>query len=250
MWYSYYNEKTTKEYIMSIIKGYDGSRHAPTTKVASKVKKRGHKKEHVFSDRIGGKVITGREKPDVIKDEYSYSMKGAEKNIQMLLLSFGKSENAYGFDNPMYKYQLAAYNHKKFKFENNNMIDEELFDKFKSAAKITAEWLRNKNNFRFVLEKVLTDDYDANKLVILKEIDQDALVYDMREVVDLWVNSNYEVHVTDGAKIVVTCEGYGQIFYLETRGSKGKIGSMNHGVRAPQFYSFLQENLTYEVIPK
>ena len=248
---------------MSIIKGYDGSRHAPTTKVASKVKKRGHKKEHVFSDRIGGKVITGREKPDVIKDEYSYSMKGAEKNIQMLLLSFGKSENAYGFDNPMYKYQLAAYNHKKFKFENNNMIDEELFDKFKSAAKITAEWLRNKNNFRFVLEKVLTDDYDANKLVVLREIDQDALIYDMREVVDLYVNSNYKIHVTKGGKVVVsvkvgskvlkngkTKDINREILYLETRGSVKKIGSLNHGPRAPQFYSFLQENLNYEVIPK
>ena len=239
-----------KEVIMGIVKGYDGSRHAPTAKVASKVKKQGHKKERVFANRIDGDVIKGTKKPDVIKDECRYSVKGAKTNIQMFLLSFGKSENAYGSDNPVYKYQKAAYNHRKFKFDNNKMIDTKLFSKFLSAAKITAEWLRNKNNFRFVLEKVLTDDYDANKLVILKEIDQDALVYDMREVVDLWVNSNYEVHVTDGAKIVVTCEGYGEIFYLETRGSKGKIGSMNHGCRAPEFYSFLQENLNYEVIPK
>jgi hypothetical protein len=245
-----YSEKT-EEIVMSIIKGYDGSCHAPTAKVASKVKKRGHVKEHEFAERIGGNVTKGvLKKPDVIKDEYRYSMKGAEKNIQLFLLSFGKSENLYGSNNPMYKYQLAAYNHKKFKFENNNMIDEELFNKFKIAAKITAEWLQNKDNFRFVLEKVLSDDYDANKLVILKDIDQDALVYDMREVVDLWVNSNYKVHVTDGAKIVVTCQGYGEIFYLETRGSSGKIGSMNHGCRAPQFYSFLKENLTYEVISK
>jgi hypothetical protein len=234
---------------MSIVKGYDGSVNAMSSEVASKVKKQGHVKERAFAKRIGGDVVKGQKKPDVIKDEYRYSMKGAIKNIQMLLLSFGKSENAYGSDNPMYKYQLAAYNHKKFKFNNNGMIDIKLFSKFLSVADDVAEWLRNKNNFRFVLEKVLTDDYDANKLVILKEKDQDALVYDMREVVDLWVNSNYKIYVTEGAKVVVTSEGY-EIFYLETRGSKGKIGSMNHGVRAPQFYSFLQENLTYEVIPK
>ena len=240
----------TEEIVMSIIKGYDGSCHAPTAEVASKVKKRGHNKENEFADRISGDVIGGTIKPDVTKDEHRYTVKGAEKNIQLFLLSFGKSENFYGSNSPMYKYQLAAYNHKKFKFENNNMIDEELFNKFKSAAKIAAEWLQNKDNFRFVLEKVLSDDYDADKLVILKDIDQDALVYDMREVVDLWVNSNYEVHVTNGAKVVVTCQGYGEIFYLETRGSSGKIGSMNHGCRAPQFYSFLKENLTYEVVSK
>ena len=234
---------------MSVIPGYDGSVNAMSSEVASKVKKQGHVKECAFAKRIGGDVIKGRKKPDVIKDEYRYSMKGAITNIQMLLLSFGMSENTYGSDNPMYKYQLAAYNHKKFKFDSSGMIDIKLFSKFLSAGKDVAKWLRNKNNFRFVLEKVLTDDYDANKLAILKEKDQDALVYDMREVVDLWVNSNYKIHVTEGAKVVVTCQGY-EIFYLETRGSKGKIGSMNHGCRAPEFYSFLQENLTYEVIPK
>jgi len=235
---------------MSIVKGYDGSVHAPSSKVASNVKNRGHQKERVFAKRIGGDVVGRTKKPDVIKDEYRYSVKGAAANIQMFLLSYLKSENTYGSDNSMYKYQFAAYNHKKFKFDNNEMIDTELFSKFLSAADDVAEWLRNKDNFRFVLEKVLTDDYDANKLVVLKETDQDALVYDMREVVDLYVNSNYKIHITKGAKIVVTCEGYGEIFYLETRGSTGKIGSMNHGVRAPQFYSFLQENLTYETISK
>ena len=257
---------------INMVPGYDGSCHAMSSKAASKVKKEGHVKERAFAKRIGGDVTkSALKKPDVIKDEYRYSMKGAVKNIQMLLLSFGKSENAYGSDNPMYKYQLAAYNHKKFKFDNNKMIDTKLLSKFLSAADDVAEWLRNKNNFRFVLEKVLTDDYDANKLVILKEKDQDALVYDMREVVDLWVNSNYKIHVSDGTKkspnsggkVVVSIiigskvlkngkikDIPRQIFYLETRGDEGKIGSLNHGCRAPEFYSFLQENLTYEIIPK
>ena len=247
---------------MDFVKGYDGSRHAPTAKVARKVKKQGHKKERVFANRIDGDVIKGTKKPDVIKDECRYSVKGANTNIQLFLLSFGNSKNAYGSDNPMYKYQKAAYNHRKFKFDNNKMIDTKLFSKFLSAADDVAEWLQNKDNFRFVLEKVLTDDYDANKLVVLREIDQDALIYDMREVVDLYVNSNYKIHVTKGGKVVVsvkvgskvlkngkTKDKNRQIFYIETRGGKN-LGQLNHGVRAPQFYSFLQENLTYEVISK
>jgi len=132
------------------------------------------------------------------------------------------------------------------------MVDTELFAKFKDAAESAAEWLRNKDNFRFVVEKVFSDGYDANLLVVLKEKDQDAFVYDMKDVVDLYVNSAYEVHVTDGAKIkiVVSADNKDkEIFYLEIRGGKDHCGSMNHGVRAAGLYDFLQDNLTAVVVP-
>jgi hypothetical protein len=128
------------------------------------------------------------------------------------------------------------------------MEDTELLAKFKDAAESAAEWLRNKDNFRFVVEKVFSDGYDANLLVVLKEKDQDAFVYDMKDVVDLYVNSAYEVHVTDRAKIVVRVDNK-EIFYLEIRGGKDHCGSMNHGVRTAGFYDFLQDNLTAEVVP-
>jgi hypothetical protein len=234
---------------MTIVPGYDGSRHAPTSDLASKVKKRGHTKEDVFAERLGDikYVVKGRQKPDVIKENLRYSIKGADKNIQLLLSKLNKSEQFYGSNNPVYKFQLAGYKHRKFKFENNDMVDTELFDAFFNAAKNAANWLRNKDNFRFVIEKVFSDIYDANRLVVLKKIDEDALVYDMKDVVNLYVNSNYEVHVTDGAKIVVCAENK-EIFYLEIRGGKDHCGSMNHGVRASGLYPFIKENLTYEVV--
>jgi hypothetical protein len=234
---------------MTIVSGYDGSRHAPTSDLASKVKKRGHTKEDVFAERLGDikYVVKGRQKPDVIKENLRYSIKGADKNIQLLLSRLKKSEQFYGSNNPVYKFQFAGYKHRKFKFENNDMVDTELFDAFFNAAENVANWLRNKDNFRFVIEKVFSDNYDANKLVVLKEIDQDAIVYNMKDVVNLYVNSNYEVHVTDGAKIVVCAENK-EIFYLEIRGGKDHCGSMNHGVRASGLYPFIKENLTYEIV--
>ena len=234
---------------MTIVSGYDGSRHAPTSDLASKVKKRGHTKEDVFAERLGDikYVVKGRQKPDVIKEDLRYSIKGADKNIQLLLSRLKKSEQFYGSNNPVYKFQFAGYKHRKFKFENNDMVDTELFDAFFNAAENVANWLRNKDNFRFVIEKVFSDNYDANKLVVLKEIDQDAIVYNMKDVVNLYVNSNYEVHVTDGAKIVVCAENK-EIFYLEIRGGKDHCGSMNHGVRASGLYPFIKENLTYEIV--
>jgi hypothetical protein len=238
-----------KDNIMSIIQGYKGSRHAPTSKVASNVKVRGHKKEEVFAQRLGNinYVVKGTQKPDVIKEDNRYSIKGATTNIQLFLSRLNKSKVIYGAESPIYQFQLAGYNHRKFKFENDDMVDTNLFNTFKSCAETAAEWLRNKNNFRFVIEKVFSDNYDANKLVVLKEIDQDALVYDMKDVVDLYVNSEYNVHVTDGAKIVVRVDDR-EIFYLEIRGGKDHCGSMNHGVRK-ELYNFLEENLTPEVIP-
>jgi hypothetical protein len=234
---------------MTIVSGYDGSRHAPTSDLASKVKKGGHKKEDVFAERLGNiaYVVKGQQKPDIIKENLRYSVKGAEKNIQLLLSRLNKSEKFYGNNNPVYKFQLAGYNHRKFKFENNDMVNTELFSVFSNAAENAANWLRNKDNFRYVIEKVFSDNYDANKLVILKNIDEDAFVYDMKDVVNLYVNSNYEVHVTDGAKIVVCAENK-EIFYLEIRGGKDHCGSMNHGVRASGLYPFIKENLTYQVV--
>lgn len=235
---------------MAIIQGYNGSKHAPTSAVASKVKKRGHKKEDIFAERIGSidYVVKGTQKPDVIKEQNRYSVKGADTNIQLYLSRLAKSEVVYGVNSPVYKFQLAGYDHRKFKYENDDRVDTELFKKFKEEAEQAAIWLSNKNNFRFVIEKVFSDNYDANKLVILKDKDQDALVYEMKDVVDLYVNSDYEVYVTDGAKIVVRADNK-EIFYLEIRGGKDHCGSMNHGVRTSGLYDFLKENLTYEIVP-
>ena len=224
------------------------SPHAMTSESASNVKIVGHKKEVEFARRVNGDVVGKTSKPDVIKNQYRYSIKGALVNIQLFLLSFQKSEKVYGLNSPLYNYQLAAYNYRKFKYDNGTE-DSDLFSKFLVAADNLATWLKNKHNFRSVIEKVCSDGYDANKLVVLKDIEQDALVYDMKEVVDLYTNSNYNVYVTAGAKIVIRVDNE-EIFFIETRGSKGKIGSMNHGCRAPQFYSFLQKNLTYDIISR
>ena len=46
----------------NVVQGYDGSQHAMSSEVASKVKKRGHKKERVFAKRIAGDVVKGIKK--------------------------------------------------------------------------------------------------------------------------------------------------------------------------------------------
>lgn len=236
---------------MKIRKGYDGSRHAPSSEVASNVKKRGHRKEDNFAARYGGIVIKGIQKPDVVKGDERISIKGAEANIQLYLLSIKKSVDVYGRDSLMYKYQFSGYEHRKFKLDNENYVNEDLFEKYMKNAHKIAEWLRNKDNFKKIVEKVFSDNYDANKLAIMKDNNgnwesEDAYLYDMKDVINLYINSNYRIHVTDGAKIVVRADNR-EIFYLEIRGGKHHCGSMNHGVRT-SLYDFLKNNLKYEVI--
>ena len=231
-----------------LIPGYDGSRHAPSSKIASNVKKLGHKKEHIFAERYGGEVVKGVQKPDVIKGSERISVKGAKKNIQLLLLRLPRCVKIYGMDSLLYGFQFAGKKHRDFKFKNNNQIDPDLFNTWKNAAHVLADWLRCKDNFRMVIEKVFSDDYDANKLAILKDVDQDAFLYEMKDVCDLYVESYFQVRVTDNAKIVVSVDKR-EIFYLEIRGGKDHCGSMNHGVRSPQLYDFLEANLEYKIIP-
>lgn len=66
----------------------------------------------------------------------------------------------------------------------------------------------------------------------------------MKDVIDLYVNSDYKIHVTEGCKIVVTADNV-EIFYLEIRGGKDHYSKMNHGVRSQGFYKYLQRNLKY-----
>ena len=138
----------------NLIQGYDGSRHASTIKGASMMKKIGHKKEEVFAERIGGKVLRGRKKPDVIKGESRYSVKGAKANIQLDLMSLQKSENVYGLSSPLYKFQLCGYKLRKFKYENDNLVDLNLINIWKNSSTSARKWLLKKNNFRNVIEKV------------------------------------------------------------------------------------------------
>ena len=234
---------------MAIVQGYNGSRHAPTSAVASKAKKGGHKKEEVYADRVDGEVIKGTQKPDVkiFGSPNRSSVKGPKKNIQLYLCSVDSGEKFYGLGSPVHNFQVAAQKHKQLKVDNDNMIDTDLRDRFIDAANNAAEWLRKPQNFRSVIVKVLSDDYDANQVVILEDKYSDAYVFNMYDVINQYVFSDYEVHVTDAGKIVFCADGL-EIFYMETRGSKGKVGSINHGVRAPQFYSFLKNNLKYHMV--
>ena len=54
--------------------------HGMSSEKASRVKKRGHNKEHIFAGLINGEIIKGTKKPDVRgKHGQLYSIKGGSE---------------------------------------------------------------------------------------------------------------------------------------------------------------------------
>ena len=162
----------------------------------------------------------------------------------MNIMTVGKI--IYGINSLMYKYQKAGYDMRKHILDTG-IKRKDLVNNFHKTGNNLVKWFRNKDNFRFVIEKALTDNYDVNKLIVLEEIDVDGFIYDMKDVVNLYVNSDYKVSITEGSKIKVTI-GERELFTLEIRGCKNHCGSMNHCVRSRHFYPFLKETLKFEVL--
>ena len=239
-----------------IIKGYDGSRHASSSELASKNKKKGHKLEEVYANRVNGKVKLGQTKPDIIESNgETTSCKGAKKHIQILLQSKDKTIKKFGNNHPISKFVEAGYKVKKYKFENNNNINLAFKEEWKEKADNLAIWFSDKNNLKVILDYIFTKNGEVDNLVILENENADAYKFKIDDVVDFYSNLDYNVYVTNGCKVVVSSfipkiseNKKVVIFNFELRGSKGKIGSINYWNDAQRFYNSIKKNLEFELI--
>jgi hypothetical protein len=77
---------------------HERKKRAMTHEKASKVKTSGHADEEIFATLIGGFVIKGTNKKDVIdKNHNLHSVKSGEKKWQIFLYSKSRFENSIGF---------------------------------------------------------------------------------------------------------------------------------------------------------
>jgi len=240
-----------------IIAGYDGSRHASSSALASKNKKRGHTLEEVYAERIGGEVQKGQGKIDVIEpDGETTSCKGAKKHIQLLLQSKDKTIKQFGKSHPISRFVLAGYKAKEFKYSNNQNINLTFNNNWKLTADDLAVWFQNKDNFKVILNYILTKSGEVHNLVILEGENEDAFKFKMNDIIDFYINLDYDVYVTNGCKVVISADipklGGDKkfvIFNFEIRGSKGKVGSINYWIDAQRFYNSIKKNLKFKLIP-
>ena len=237
-----------------IIQGYDGSRHASSSELASINKKRGHSLEEVYSSRVNGKVIKGAGKTDVIESNGECSScKGAKKHIQILLQSKDNTIEHFGSEHPISKFVFYGYKVKKYKIENGNKINLTDKNNWKLRAEELSIWLKNKKNFRELLNYIFSNN-SIHNIVILEDINEDAYKFKINDVINFYTNLDYETYITKGCKVVVSSqlpESSNKklvIFNLELRGSVGKVGSINYWNDAQRFYKSLKLNLKHEII--
>jgi hypothetical protein len=237
-----------------IIQGYDGAKHASSSELASKNKKRGHTLENEYALRVNGQVILGVGKTDILEnDGQTTSCKGAKKHIQILLQSKDQTINNFGKDHPISRYVESGSKVKIFKFNNNNKVKTIDIDDWKIKADELVEWLKNKENLRIVLNYIFSNR-KINNIVVLEELINDAYKYKIEDVIDFYVNLQYIVYRTKGCKVAIKSSIPNitnkelVIFNFELRGSKGKIGSINYWTDAQRFYKSLKENLPFKII--
>jgi hypothetical protein len=238
----------------NIIQGYDGSRHASSSELASTNKKRGHSLEKIYASRVKGHTIDGVGKTDVVEaNGERSSCKGAKKHIQILLQSKDNTIDFFGKEHPISKFVIYGYKVKKYKIENNNKVNVSDKKNWKLKADELAVWLKNKNNFKEVLEYIFSNN-SIDNIVILEEADDDAYKFKLLDVVNFYINLNYETYTTPGCKVVIKSaipmfsDKPLVIFNLELRGSVGKVGSINYWNDSQRFYKTLKLNLKHKII--
>jgi len=239
-----------------LITGYDGSKHASPSNLASKNKIKGHKKEIIYARMVQGQKLKGTGKTDVIEPNGDKSsIKSAEKHIQFLLQSKKKSIEHFGDSHFISEFIKSGYKVKKSKFENNNKFDPK--DKLvwmKKAEKLSA-WIKDRNNFLELLKYIITKNDEITHIVDFYSNDDFALKYNAKEVITFLSKLDIETYVTDGCKVVVASKipklsgnkSLG-ILNIELRGSVGKIGSVNYWTDAQRFYGIMKNNIKAEQI--
>lgn len=133
---------------------------AMSSEKASFVKKEGHRIEKVYASWIGGKTISGTEKPDVIdKKGNIHSVKGAKL-----------------------KWQMFLYVKRTF-LENFNVYGNLFADCIDCFPKDRADYLKDKMKYKEKLKekmktlKEMLDDLDNRKMFFMRSISNNQIKY-------------------------------------------------------------------------
>lgn len=171
---------------------YMSKSHGMDSTKASRIKRRGHNKEHLFAALIGGEVIKGDKKEDVI-DRYGkyYTIKGGSE--------------MKGGDGNKGKWQLFLYRLSKFETDTS-FYGRDIFIKILRCYPDYDNYLLHKDEIKMLIKPLMQElkDYllinDNRRNFILKSCFNDRVnyfvvyhndifyIYDKEEIVDIFVN--------------------------------------------------------------
>jgi hypothetical protein len=192
------------------------SKHGMTSEQATEKKKNGHYIEEVFSSKIGGCVVKGTGKVDVIYFDNRYSIKRGKK-VQWALLSkdsiidkFQKNEISTNELNDYFEFlpNKDLYLNNRSLYKNNI--------KAEALSKVVSE------NLLKILNIVITNNGEINKLCFYDDRTQNGdlgsgnfFIFDASDALNVIVNMVKDVYFTPGGKVVI--KGDLQLFEIELR---------------------------------
>ena len=160
---------------------------AMSSEKASVVKKAGHSNEDDFAALIGGVVVKGHTKPDVVKNDIGFSLKKVCKRIQFALYSRNSTNWAQGSESAQICKDLLT-------------IYPPTFEEYKTNKQNTKQQLRTKmlllkehlatnpENLREYLSLVMTNHGEVEYLV-MRDRDDKQYIFNANEAIDTIVKN-------------------------------------------------------------
>lgn len=217
-------------------------------KTASTAKSSGHKTEVILAESLGGSVIHGTQKPDVVLPKYGNTSVKKGKKLQLSLYTIERLEKDLGPNNP---YVNCARHQRDFYIDrhfNNGNLAKSLNQKAEQSANNLKDWLNNDvENFIYLLNYVLTNFGEVNYLADLFETNN-KLVYmtKMTDVLELIKKAKPIAKVTpSGLRLSIsanTSKGRRAIFSLEVRSNIPHYKGMLFKAESKWFFDIIRQS--------
>ena len=182
--------KMEQQNIIQTLVQMDSPKHkkkAMSSEKASVVKKAGHSNEDDFAALIGGSVVKGHTKPDVVKNEIGFSLKKVCKRIQFALYSRNSANWAHDSASAkICKDLLTIY---PPTFEEYNTNKQHTKQQLRTKMLLLKEHLAtNPENLREYLSLVMTNHGEVEYLV-MRNLDDKQYIFNANEAIDVIVKN-------------------------------------------------------------
>lgn len=222
-------------------------KHGMTSEKASRVKNRGHKKEHLFASLIGGKVIKGVNKIDVY-DKYNngYTIKGGsevkgksgtEGRWQLFLFGRNKFEKDTDFPaRDIFIKILDSFPKTRIEYD----IKPEFYkERVKSPMTKLKDYLSNKKNVRLFFDKAIFN-FKLNFLVIYS--DDVFHIFDKEDILNIFAKDFRVINNSSTQKVVFQYKDKLWV-EIEVRKTEGKFPSILLITNKSKIIRLLSDNI-------
>ena len=216
-------------------------------KTASYAKLSGHKTEDIFAEAIGGNVVGGTVKADVVAPHYGNISVKKGKKLQLALYTSERIAKDLGSQHPYTQFAKATYNYYHDRHTNSSKNSKSLNLIAEQKAKDLASWLNRNNNFISLLDYVLTNNGEVDYVADLWETNNKFYYLTKRkDILNIIKSAKPIAQVTaSGLRVSVgidTSQGFRKTFSIEVRSDIKHYKSMLFKAESKWFLNHIRQS--------